>query len=528
MPMSSYVQNNSEESGLVAAEPSENDNDYFKLPETIQDLEYEYDADMELKGFRDANTKAFLTEDGEIVQLIANEPVHYMDSYGVWHDIDTNVKATASGYEVSENTFFTAFAPEAGGGVIVQPNEFVDPIVTGIAPMLITLDEAGIAPTPYDAGEATGGVTVSGNSIRYSIGQGFDLDYLVEQTQVKQILVVREKPHLLDGQEWFGLAEGLRLPAGYALYSGDVEIGTEVYQTQDALQVRNIETGELFVEIPVPTIIEPYSTEAYIATFFVQVHGNHVILQTMVEADWILSDDRVFPLGIDPTIQVSSAAGGYCYIYYVYCYSSTYRYHYRYYSTYYYVPWHKYTFTSSNALPSGANISQIQWKKYMSYAYGSSVTFTVSVLEGCGLDARYNYGISTNSCNGNPISASYLTSNYGGTASRSMVAAIGNSPSAGTVSSSGTGWKTVTFCNSATACAATSGGVSHITSAQTNTATVGIGERTNTSAYVYTYAYASGTTNSYIAITYTGGTDADAPTADFPKYDGQASYVEGE
>jgi hypothetical protein len=164
----------------------------------------------------------------------------------------------------------------------------------------------------------------------------------------------------------------------------------------------------------------------------------------------------------------------------------------------------------------------------MSYAYGSSVTFTVSVLEGCGLDARYNYGISTNFCNGNPISASYLTSNYGGTASRSMVAAIGNSPSAGTVSSSGTGWKTVTFCNSATACAATSGGVSHITSAQTNTATVGIGERTNTSAYVYTYAYASGSTNSYLAITYTGGTDADAPTADFPKYDGQASYVEGE
>ena len=528
MPMSSYVQNNTEESGLVAAEPSENENDYFKLPETIQDLEYEYDADMELKGFRDANTKAFLTEDGEIVQLIANEPVHYMDSYGVWHDIDTNVKATANGYEVSENTFFTAFAPEAGGGVIVQPNEFVDPIVTGIAPMLITLDEAGIAPTPYDAGEATGGVTVSGNSIRYPIGQGFDLDYLVEQTQVKQILVVRERPDLLEGQEWFGLAEGLRLPAGYALFSGDVEIGTEVYQTQDALQVRNIETGELFVEIPVPTIIEPHSTEAYIATFFVQVHGNHVILQTMVEADWILSDDRVFPLGIDPTIQVSSAAGGYCYIYYVYCYSSTYRYHYRYYSTYYYVPWHKYTFTSSNALPSGATVSQIQWKKYMSYAYGSSVTFTVSVLEGCGLDARYNYAISTNSCNGNPLSASYLTSNYGGTASRSMVSSIGNSPSAGTVSSSGTGWKTVTFCNSASTCSATSGGVSHITSAQSNTATVGIGERYNSSSYVYTYAYASGSTNSYLAITYTGGTDADAPTADFPKYDGQASYVEGE
>lgn len=530
MPMSSYVQNDTEESGFVDASPSEDTNDYFKLPDTIEGLEYEYDADMELKGFRDANTKAFLQENGEIVQLIANEPVHYLDSYGVWKDIDTNVKATANGYEVSENTFYTAFAPEAGGGVIVQPNDNIDPIVTGIAPMLITLDEAGLAPTPYDLGESQGGVTVSGNSVRYSLGQGFDLDYLVEQTQVKQILVVREKPNLMEGQEWFGLAEGLRIPAGYALFSGDIQVGTEVIQTQDALQVRNIETGALFVEIPVPTIIEPHSTEAYVATFFVQVHGSHVILQTMVEADWILSDDRVFPLGIDPTIQVSSSAGGYCYIYYAYCYSSTYRYHYRYYSYYYYVPWHKYTFTSSNALPSGATVSQIEWKKYMSYAYGSSVTFTVSVLENCGLNNRYTYSFapSTNSCNGNAISASYLTSNYGGTAARSVISAVGLSPSAGTVSSSGTGWKTVTFCNSATACAATTGGVSHITSAQTNQGTIGIGERMSTSAYVYTYAYASGSTNSYVAITYTGGTDADAPTASFPKYDGQSSYVEGE
>ena len=165
-------------------------------------------------------------------------------------------------------------------------------------------------------------------------------------------------------------------------------------------------------------------------------------------------------LALDPTIKVTSGNRGYCYVYYGYCYNSTYSYLYRYYGSYYYIPWHKYTFSSSSALPSGATVDKIEWKKYMNYAYGSTRTFQVKVLENCGLAPRYSYSMGSSSCSGSSISGSYLTSNYGGTASRSLKASIGRSPSSATVSSSGTGWKTVNLCNSATACAATSGGVS--------------------------------------------------------------------
>ena len=54
MPMSNYVQNGEEEVSLVDAAPSENENDFFKLPGEVEEIEYEYDADAELKGFRDA------------------------------------------------------------------------------------------------------------------------------------------------------------------------------------------------------------------------------------------------------------------------------------------------------------------------------------------------------------------------------------------------------------------------------------------------------------------------------------------
>ncbi|MDB4604984.1 hypothetical protein OAH50_00770, partial [bacterium] len=172
------------------------------------------------------------------------------------------------------------------------------------------------------------------------LAEGYDLDYTVESTQVKQNLVIREAPVLPEAAAWFGLSEGLRMPAGYALFSGETELGEELFQTQEALQVRNVETGEILVEIPSPMIIEPEAGEPYMGTFFVQVYGPEIILITVVDADWITSDDRVFPIGLDPSIRVNSNSGGYCYKYYAYCYTNNYRYHYRYYGYYYYVPWH--------------------------------------------------------------------------------------------------------------------------------------------------------------------------------------------
>ena len=530
MPMSGYVDNNETAATVESVEAdSTGAEDYFALPEKLAEAEYEYDPSLELQGMRDAKTKAFLNEDGSITQMVASEPVHYMSADGTWEDIDLNIQAYPEGWGVTENTFTTYFAPEVANGISVQANEFVDPVISGINPMLVTLDVSGSAPEPFIAAPSPNGVEVGGNVIRYPLAEGFDLDYSVESNQVKQNLILREVPVIPDAAEYFGLSEGLRMPAGYALFSGETMLGEELFKTQEDLQIRHIETGELLVEIPAPMIMEAGAEEPYMGTFFVQVYGPEILLITVVESDWLLDEDRVYPVAIDPSIRVNSAAGGYCYIYYAYCYSSAYRYHYRYYGSYYYVPWHKYTFTSSSALPSGATVDKIEWKKYMNYAYGSTRTFQVKVLESCGLAPRYSYSFGSSSCSGSSISGSYLTSNYGGTAARSLKASIGRSPSAATVSSSGTGWKTVTLCNSATACAATSGGVSIITNALSNSGTVGVGEHyTGGSAYFYTYAYASGSRNSHLLITYSGGTDADAPTSDFVPYTGIDSYIEGE
>ncbi|MAK77769.1 MAG: hypothetical protein CL992_00600, partial [Euryarchaeota archaeon] len=389
----------------------------------------------------------------------------------------------------------------------------------------MTLDETGTAPMPYRTAPSHEAVSVGGNVIRYPVAEGFDLDYTVTETMVKQNLVIRERPVLDDNVAWFGLTEQMRLPAGYGLFLGDDILREEITQTQDELSIRNLETGELLASIPVPVVMEAGAEEPYHATYFVQVFGGNVVLTTAVESSWLMDEERQFPLAIDPSVKVTSSAGGYCYTYYAYCYSSSYRYLYRYYARSYYLPWNKYVFSSSNALPTGATVDKIEWKQRVSYSYGwSSNAITAVVMEKCGTSNRYSWSIPSASCSGAMTS---LSSGYGGTTQRKMISSLWNSASAGTYST-GTGWRTATICSSSTACAASSGSHNYIVSAVNNGGTIGMGAKYTTSTYLYHYAYNAGSSNSYIQVTYSGGSDTTAPTSDFVPYSGITSYKEGE
>ena len=531
MPMTSLVDNTATDTVSNAEIVSEVD-DFFKLPATIEQTTYEYDAAQELLGMRQMNTKGYLTEDGNIAQLTSDEPMHYLADSGAFEDINLNIMATPEGWEVKENIFTTTFGAEVASGVSIQPNQYVDPIITGLNPMLVTIDITGTAPMPYHAAPATGDVEVGGNVIRYPLAEGFALDYSVDTSQVKQNLLIQERPVLDEIAEYFGMTETIRLPMGYGLYLDGVALGEEITSTQGELEIRNIENGELLATIPEPVVLEDGGLEPYIGTYFIQVYGPMVLLTTAVDSDWLLSEDRAYPLALDPTIKVTSGNRGYCYVYYGYCYNSTYGYLYRYYGSYYYLPWHRYAFTSASALPSGATVEEVNWKQYVNYAYGSSTgtSITARVLEACGTDARYNYGITSASCSG-AISANLLSGSNSNVNERKLISSLGNSAAAGTYSQ-GTGWKTAEICDNnnaqGTACSSTTGPHNYILNAQSNSGTVGMGADMTSSIYLYTRSYNSGGSNSYLEVIYSGGSDTDAPTSSHVPYSGLTSYVEGE
>ena len=528
MTMTNFAQNEAPQVEAELAVANEESNDFMALPDVYEPAQYEYDETSELEGMRSMNQKAFLTEDGKTTLLTASEPVHYMSSTGSWEEIDLNIKATLDGWEVTDSIYEVSFASEVANGVSVMVHPNVDPIVTGLNPVVTTIDESGTMAQPYMTTPSQNGVSVGGNVIRYPVADGFDIDYTVGEVELKQNLVVRERPVLDDSAAYFGLTEQMRLPVGYGLFLGNDVIREEVTQTQDELSIRNLETGDLLATIPVPVVIEMDADEPYHATYFVQVFGSTVFLTTAVDSEWLMDEDRQFPLAIDPSISVTRNAGGYCYIYYGYCYSSSYSYLRHSGSNIYYMPWHRYTFSSANALPTGATIDSIDWKQYVryGYTYGSSSTITATVMEKCGTASRYSWTVASATCSNQALTT--LTTGYGSTAALQMISSMGNSASAGTYST-GTGWKTANLCSSSgTACSSSTGSHNYIVSALTNGGTVGMSARYPVGSTVYYYSYNTGNTVSYLQVTYSGGTDSTPPTDGFVPYSGITSYKEGE
>ena len=531
MPMAGFVDNTAGDVEFVATNETAED-EFFPLPDTKKAVEYEYEPSEELLGMRDQTTKTFVQEDGKFAQLTHDTPVHFLGDNGAWTDIDLNIDATATGWEVMDNTFTTQFAAEMANGVAVQVNQFVDPIIIGINPTLMTIDETGTAPQPYIVSPSTKETTVGGNMIRYPVAEGFALDYAVESTQLKQNLVISERPVLEPNAAWFGFSEIMQIPTGYALFHGEEMLGEDITQTQDSLDIRNIETGELLAQIPVPVVYEEGADEPYIATYFIQVSGSQVLLSTVVESAWLLSDDRVFPLAIDPTITTYSASGAYCYKYYNRCYTSTYRYLYKSGSTTYYQPFSRYTFTTASALPSGATVDAISHHQYWQYKSGTSNSNSVSgvILENCGAgSSSYGWTMPTASCSGvlNPSHYSFTSSQYNSANARRVIVSLHNSATFDSLTPSGYSWKTLDICTSASTCSSgTAAG--YVTTAQSGASSVGIGLRMpSNSLYLYSYTNNGGTYNSYVKITYSGGSDTDAPLSEFVPYTDVSSYIEG-
>ena len=294
-----------------------------------------------------------------------------------------------------------------GYGLSIQAGPGVDDLVTGVMPGLstATFDPMGLEPYQGVQIDVDSVPSVGGNMIRYHLSEGYSLDYTVTSTNVKQELRIEERPSVTEGMAWFGLSEMMRLPADYAVFDGETMVGEMLHETQNTLEIRHVETGRLLATIAEPVAYDAAEGEPYQATYFLQVVGTQVVIATMVEVTWLLDEDRVYPVVIDPTIGPSGTTqthGGYCNRQYANCYGGA-----TYTSRYvvnrgggvYYTAWHRFNVpTTSTMLPNGtlSDISLKQYTRAYSY-YGGIPSSTsanqpaVTVLEDCGNNVHTVY-----------------------------------------------------------------------------------------------------------------------------------------
>jgi len=374
--------------------------------------EFGYDAGAELIGSRTETAKTFLKGDGNFEVIVSPVPVHYLDD-GAWEEIDLTIESTEGGWGVTQNTYETYFGIDARQGVQMVVDG--QTIRYGIMPQVVVLDGNTLSPEPYMAKPSGEPIDVGANVIRYPLMTGISLDYKVTSTQLKQNLILREAPNLLDHQKesgYFGIAETMVLPAGYAIFLGMTPIADgELVKTNQSLSIRNLATGEELVSIPQPLVesIEPSDEGPHFGEYLIQVRGEEVTLTTVVENTWLMdSTNRSFPIAIDPTMDKGVQRTGYAYYYSYSPYGwgwQSYTYEYAFssasllytcrgtgssstcltntgsnvYNWYYRYSW--YRFNLNNLLPTGATVNNVDFKSNVGRYAAGNRNFEVAVLK---------------------------------------------------------------------------------------------------------------------------------------------------
>lgn len=241
---------------------------------------------------REENVKHFRLSDGTYIAAQYNYPIHSLDVNGVWQDIDNAL--SESGSEFSNSDARIKFAKKITG------NDTLFTLHDGNSKITLSL----IGATKGTVGEVTNNEDtesdtelqkmmnlekISSSVIYEDILDGVDVEYVVHSKNVKENIIVKEKKDTY-------------------FYSFELKVNglTAVLTDSGDIELRDNTTDELKYIIPAPVVYDsvgnyaPYGVAEYTLN---HENGGKYILGVSVNAEWMNSESRVFPVTIDPTIK---------------------------------------------------------------------------------------------------------------------------------------------------------------------------------------------------------------------------------
>ena len=282
------------ESGSENTENTENTNTEDSAPGNNLEINNESDYTVplyEAEELREESVKHFKLSDGSYMAAQYPSAVHYADENGIWQDIDNSL--SESGAEYSNSNARIKFAKK----------------ITGNS-SLFTLHDSGTKITLSLTGAikgTTGAVTnnsdaesdtelqkmlnlenLSSSIIYRDILDGIDLEYIATSMNVKENIIVKES------KDSYSYSFELKLNGLGATLSesGDILITVEG-------------TDEIKYVIPAPVVYDSSGTHApEDKAYYTLTHenGKKYTLTITADSEWMNSDERAFPITIDPAI----------------------------------------------------------------------------------------------------------------------------------------------------------------------------------------------------------------------------------
>lgn len=240
----------------------------------------------EITELRAANVKHFSLSNGMKKAVAYSQPVHYLDENGTWVDIDNSL--TLSGNEYStKNKHKIKFANKSGsnGLLSIKDGDYkIDftPLNTNKVNVTIENPQENDS-RKFDDVKAL--KNLISKATYSSIYNGVDLEYILIGNNIKENIIVNSK------QDSY-------------VYSFELKLNKLTAELSNgSIILSDSTTGEKIYEIPAPYMYDSNGTVSYAVEYsLVQNSTWKYTFTVTANAEWINSDERAFPITIDPTI----------------------------------------------------------------------------------------------------------------------------------------------------------------------------------------------------------------------------------
>ena len=263
-----------------------------------------YSQDAEIIEKRTANSKHFNNENGTITAHISSGDIHYMEN-GQWQTIFHTIVPTSSGFKNTTNSHKTYYPTTSTGNIktiLSNGAELVD-----MKGMRMYYEANGQLIQSHNIQSKQG--LVDFNELTYAnvYGSGIDLRLTQNTKQRKMDYIIQDQTalgNIPNGADFLVFEEKVVLPVGWSAQLIDNEI---LLKDQIGNLIAKYESP-VFKDTPPPhehnENEQNHEDLEFIGTYQMSQNGTEITIKTKVPLTWLTSSERIFPLSIDPTIQL--------------------------------------------------------------------------------------------------------------------------------------------------------------------------------------------------------------------------------
>lgn len=252
---------------------------------------------FEVEDLRSETVKHFRLEDGSYIAAQYDKPVHYQDDDGNWQDIDNTLNE--SGSEFSTSNARVKFAKKITGNEVLftlhENNQKITMTLDGaIKKTTGTIFNNNNEDNSSELQKMMNLEKISAKVLYEDILNGVDLEYVVDSYDIKENIIVKEKTD------------------NYT-YTFTMQLNNLVATLDEKGQILLSDAAAGIVEyiIPAPTACDANGTfadNALVHYTLTDAGNGKYSLSVNVDSAWMNSDDREYPIVLDPPISVPKSS----------------------------------------------------------------------------------------------------------------------------------------------------------------------------------------------------------------------------